>query len=255
MIVFGVIFVLLVGFCFFAWKDIKKQSISRKKQAAEQKKYSVTIPLIVGVVTYMVLSVIACNVLNDGYYDGYYIGERISNDAFICAIIAIVTSWLIAKSNLDRLVYLVIVAIISGIALSIWHDLGYGTAFIIHLTNMSVIIIAALKRNKPTLLSDGVVKYVDWSFKLFSIVILIFITIVGLYNSIDSLTKFKDISEIIIPSVVGIITLLLSFYLADRICKKHIAIPQKREQVFWCIVAIISFIIVISLLLLFLYWD
>ena len=251
MIVFGVIFVLLVGFCFFAWKDIKKQSISRKKQAAEQKKYSVTIPLIVGVVTYMVLSVIACNVLNDGYY----IGERISNDAFICAIIAIVTSWLIAKSYLDRLVYLVIVTIISGIALSIWHDLGYGTAFIIHLTNMSVIIIAALKRNKPTLLSDGVVKYVDWSFKLFSIVILIFITIVGLYNSIDSLTKFKDISEIIIPSVVGIITLLLSFYLADRICKKHIAIPQKREQVFWCIVAIISFIIVISLLLLFLYWD
>lgn len=248
--VFGVIFVLvIVGF--FAWKDIKKQSISRKKQAAEQKRYSVTIPLIVGVVTYIVLSVIACNVLNDGYY----IGERISNDAFICAIIAIVTSWLIAKSYLDRLVYLVIVAIISGIALSIWHDLGYGTAFIIHLTNMSVIIIAALKRNKPTLLSDGVVKYVDWSFKLFSIVILIFITIVGLYNSIDSLTKFKDISEIIIPSVVGIITLLLSFYLADRICKKHIAIPQKREQVFWCIVAIISFIIVISLLLLFLYWD
>lgn len=34
--VFGVIFVLvIVGF--FAWKDIKKQSISRKKQAAEQK--------------------------------------------------------------------------------------------------------------------------------------------------------------------------------------------------------------------------
>ena len=156
---------------------------------------------------------------------------------------------------MDRLVYLAIVAIISAIAISNWKDLSYGTAIITHLTNISVIIIAALKRNKPTLLSDGVVKYVDWSFKLFPIVILIFLTIVGLHNSINSLTKFKDISEIIIPSVVGIITLLLSFYLADRICKKYIAIPQKREQVFWCIVATISFIIVISLLLLFIYWD
>ncbi len=248
--VFGVIFVLvIVGF--FAWKDIKKQSISRKKQAAEQKRYSVTIPLIVGVVTYIVLSVIASNVLDDGYD----IDARISNDVFFCAIIAIVTSWLIAKSYLDRLVYLAIVAIISAIAISNWKDLSYGTAIITHLTNISVIIIAALKRNKPTLLSDGVVKYVDWSFKLFPIVILIFLTIVGLHNSINSLTKFKDISEIIIPGVVGIITLLLSFYLADRICKKYIAIPQKREQVFWCIVATISFIIVISLLLLFIYWD
>lgn len=248
--VFGVIFVLvIVGF--FAWKDIKKQSISRKKQAAEQKRYSVTIPLIVGVVTYIVLSVIASNVLNDGYD----IDARISNDVFFCAIIAIVTSWLTAKSYLDRLVYLAIVAIISAIAISNWKDLSYGTAIITHLTNISVIIIAALKRNKPTLLSDGVVKYVDWSFKLFPIVILIFLTIVGLHNSINSLTKFKDISEIIIPGVVGIITLLLSFYLADRICKKYIAIPQKREQVFWCIVATISFIIVISLLLLFIYWD
>ena len=187
--VFGVIFVLvIVGF--FAWKDIKKQSISRKKQAAEQKRYSVTIPLIVGVVTYIVLSVIASNVLNDGYD----IDARISNDVFFCAIIAIVTSWLIAKSYLDRLVYLAIVAIISAIAISNWKDLSYGTAIITHLTNISVIIIAALKRNKPTLLSDGVVKYVDWSFKLFPIVILIFLTIVGLHNSINSLTKFKDIS-------------------------------------------------------------
>lgn len=246
--VIGIIFVLLiVGF--FAWKDVKNQSKRIKQQGMAQKRYGVTIPLIIGIVTYIVLSVIASNVLNDGYD----IDARISNDVFFCAIIAIAASWLIAKSNLDRLIYLVIIVIISAIAILKWRELSYGTAIITHLTNISVIVIAALKRNKPTLLSDSLIKYVDWLFRLFPIIILTFFTIVGLYNSINSVItiRYRYISNIMMPGVMGVVTLLLSFYLANRMCKKYISVPQKREQVFWCIVAAISFIIVISLLLLF----
>lgn len=246
--VIGIIIVLLiVGF--FVWKNVKNQSKSIKQQGMAQKKYGVTIPLIIGIVTYIVLSVIASNVLNDGYD----IDARISNDVFFCALIAIAASWFIAKSNLDRLIYLIIIVIISAIAISNWKDLSYGTAIITHLTNITVIVIAALKRNSPTLVSSSVIKYLDWSFSFFPIIILTFFTIVGLYNSINSVItiRYRYVSNIMIPGVLGVVTLLLSFYLANRMCKKHIAVPQKREQVFWCIVAAISFIIVISLLLLF----
>lgn len=244
--VIGIIIVLLiVGF--FVWKDVKNQSKSIKQQGMAQKRYAVTIPLIIGIVTYIVLSVIVSNVLNDGYD----IDAKISNDVSFCAVIAIVASWFIAKSNLDRLIYLAIIVIISAIAISNWRELSYGTAIITHLTNISVIVIAALKRNKPTLLSDSLIKYVDWLFRLFPIIILTFFAIVGLYNSINSVIKGRYISDIIMPGIAGVITLLLSFYLANRMCKKHIAMPQKSEQVFWWIVAAISFIIVISLLLLF----
>lgn len=138
----GIFILPLIIIAFLLWMSIKQSP----KATVNPRKYNVVIPLVIGIVTYIVLSVMASNLLNDGYD----IGAKISNDVLFCSVIAIVISFCLAKSYLDRLIYFVVIVVISAIVLSNWKELGYGTAIILFLTHLAVIAVAAIKRNKPT---------------------------------------------------------------------------------------------------------
>lgn len=112
-----------------------------------KKHYSVAVPAIVGIVFYLVISVLCSNLLNKGITTT---DIRISNDIFFCGITAVITTAIIAKSNLDRMVYAVVISVVSTITYCNWESLGYGTAFIVFLTEITLIIVSAIKRNHPT---------------------------------------------------------------------------------------------------------
>lgn len=116
------------------------------------KGYSVTVPAIIGIVAYIVITVILSNVFNH-YRGTYEIEAAISNDILYCSATCWVISWIIAKSNLDRALYFFAILIICGIAISFWEELQYGTAIIVFITHFAIIIIASIKRNHPTMLS------------------------------------------------------------------------------------------------------
>ena len=126
------------------------------------KKYSVTIPLIIGLALYIVLTILLSNVGN----------TDIEIAINTCTIIGTIVALCIAKSNVDRLIYIIVNVIIAVIAHKFWKELLYGTAVVVVVTNISIIVVSALKRNKPTSISKKVDLYATWFFRLLPIALL-----------------------------------------------------------------------------------
>lgn len=236
---------LIVAIIILLWPCVWQ---SRNYKAIGNKKYSVAIPLIVGIVAYIVLSVIASNILQDKRFMDAE--TSISNDVLFCGIITIAVSWIITRSHLERLIYLFVVIFIHGISESNWEKLGYGTAVIVFLTDLCIIAIASLKRNNPLFLKSYAIKYLEWSFRAVPLMIILpftirFLNLVRISTIVSDCLQWQDY----ISLLAGIATLFLCFVVVYRACKKHIRDTKKREKVFWYMVGLISLFVFMLLLI------
>lgn len=108
---------------------------------------------IIGIVGYIILSVVACALLNpkNTYYLSYYgANDAILIDSLYCTLVASLLIFVLAKSWGNRIVISILTIIISfiwiGICLDSLEQFGYGTGILLFLIHFTFIIIAVYRR-------------------------------------------------------------------------------------------------------------
>lgn len=198
---------------------IKSEIINQTNPSNKEKldnnpsKYSTIFISFIGVILYVVLSVLLCNLLRSPFIEPE---TAVQNEIFICSIICAIISVIIAKSNIDRLIYLVAIALIAAICIGNVIALGLGVAFIIFATNIAIIIVAAYKRKYPTKLPIRFEKIFFYVFIIpFSLNLLGFETgsILGCFGMIMESEFLLSILFLFAATIFGVLNwLMLSWY-------------------------------------------
>ena len=197
-----VAFIALLVFVFYLAYTAPGWTEAGSSGAVE--KGGVALPLVVGIVVYVVLSVLCGNLL--GSSGG--LGESIRSDTILCGIVAVLTSWCIDKSSLNRCIYLAAVVAVSSVCALNWEQLLYGAAVAAHLTNVAVIVVAAMRRGKPLSADERVLERGDWAFRLLPAALLAFLAASN--------------------SVSAILFLAVGIVYAWKLCKKYVDASRRK---------------------------
>lgn len=105
----------------------------------------------IAIVSYIVLTVIGCALLEESYptYISPYI--RAQNEALCCALVTMFLVLIFARRFIDKFVLCILVTIILFICIAKMKFLGIGAAVILHLVNITSIIISIYKGQSPTI--------------------------------------------------------------------------------------------------------
>lgn len=114
------------------------------------KHWPLSLVAVVSIMAYLISSVVICNLLHSDS-----IRNNIETDIVLCGLICWITSCIIAKSNIDRLIYLIVIFLGAWICYENWESLGYGTVFISYGIQITLLVIASYKRYHPTVLGQG----------------------------------------------------------------------------------------------------
>ena len=160
----------------------------------------------------------------------------IRSNITLCGIVAVLVSWCIDKSSLNRCVYFAAVVAVSAVCASCWEQLQYGAAVAVHLTNVAVIVVACLRRGKPLSADERVLERGDWAFRLLPVVVLAFLAASGFAAGVF---------------LVGILFLAVSIFYAWKVCGKFIEDAGRRKVARRrTIIGICLLVIVLGLLML-----
>lgn len=180
------------------------QPLITAPKVKEEKRYSVAIPLIFGIAAYIILSVVLCKQLDKGAAS---IETAIEDDVMTCGLVCFVITCFIAKSNIDRLIYLAVIVLVSWMSIANWEELMYGSAVIVFVAEFAIIIVAAIKRNRPTRLSQSGIVCVDSLFALPLVALLLF------YGFAGAKSAFSEVNAPILNKVLWFIGGSIAFYL------------------------------------------
>lgn len=218
------VFVIYLSYTAPGWAEASGGGVAGKGGMA--------LPLVVGIVAYVVLSVLVGNLLGSDYD----LGASIRSNITLCGIVAVLVSWCIDKSSLNRCVYFAAVVAVSAVCASCWEQLQYGAAVAVHLTNVAVIVVACLRRGKPLSADERVLERGDWAFRLLPVVVLAFLAASGFAAGVF---------------LVGILFLAVSIFYAWKVCGKFIEDAGRRKVARRrAIIGICLLVIVLGLLML-----
>lgn len=156
--------------------------------------------------------------------------SRIGNDILFCTLTAIVITSIIAKSNLDRLIYCLVIIGVSIVAYKNWEILSYGTAVIVFVADISLILIAAIKRNYPSKLGDTAKDIIGWCLASPIMLLLILGEFMGFLNIFRLNEGFV---VLIVQILIGVICGLSNFVYTQWICRKKIHSPELQSRILY----------------------
>ena len=190
-------------------------------------KHSVKFTAFISIICYIVSSIILCPLLKG---NGISIKDSIESDVITCGICCLIISWIVAKSNIDRLIYLLIIILISWICIENWESLSYGTFFVTLLSQIGILVYASIKRYKPTEFGRYGINIADTIFASPLIIVLLIGEFIGYMNFAYWLrigTSFSDGgSQILVATICG----LLNWLFVRWFFKKEIADIRLRNK-------------------------
>lgn len=124
--------------------------VTKTENIAESGGKSGMIKYFIAIVSYIVISVIACALAKRTYSPFIETEAIVSNEILLCTLVAVLLILIFARRFIDRFVLCILVTLISLICCEIWETLWFGTAVVVHLVCIASIIVAVYKGQSPT---------------------------------------------------------------------------------------------------------